>query len=86
MRVAISASLLAAGVLTGAFSALSVSPVSAQSTTTGYPYCLMTGPDQECAYTSIAQCMAARRGNVDFCEPNNLYVGNTQRSSRSRMQ
>jgi Protein of unknown function (DUF3551) len=45
-----------------------------------YPYCLMTGPAQSCAYTSMAQCLAAKRGNADFCEPNNWYSGQSGRS------
>lgn len=53
---------------------------SAQSSTTSYRYCLLTGPDQECAFNSMAQCMASRHGNQDFCEPNNRYTG----SHRSR--
>jgi hypothetical protein len=38
-----------------------------------YPYCLMTGSAEECAYNSIAQCLASKNGNADFCEPNNSY-------------
>lgn len=51
------------------------STAQAQSTTTDYPFCLFTGPAQVCAYTSMAQCMASRRGNVDFCMPNNRFTG-----------
>jgi hypothetical protein len=40
-----------------------------------YPYCLMTGPAQDCSYNSMAQCLASKRGNADFCEPNNWYGG-----------
>jgi hypothetical protein len=25
----------------------------------------------------MAQCLAAKRGNADFCEPNNQYAGNS---------
>jgi hypothetical protein len=38
-----------------------------------YPYCLMTGPAQDCSYNTMAQCLASKRGNADFCEPNNWY-------------
>ena len=48
-----------------------------------YPWCLMTEGSQECAFTSMAQCLASKHGNVDFCEPNNTYTGNT-RSHGSR--
>jgi hypothetical protein len=53
---------------------LGVSGAFAQSSSS-YPYCLMTGPAQDCTYTSIAQCVASKRGNADFCEPNNWYSG-----------
>lgn len=58
----------------------------AQSATTSYPFCLLTGPDQECAFNSMAQCMASRHGNEDFCEPNNQYSGYAyrQRGEMSR--
>src|SRR5215469_2025890 len=39
---------------------------------------LMTESSQECAFTSMAQCLASKHGNVDFCEPNNTYIGNTR--------
>jgi Protein of unknown function (DUF3551) len=45
-----------------------------------YPYCLMTGPAQDCSYNTIAQCLASKRGNADFCEPNNWYGGSRGRS------
>jgi hypothetical protein len=58
---------------------LGVSGAFAQSSS-AYPYCLMTGPAQDCTYTSIAQCVASKRGNADFCEPNNWYSGAPGRS------
>ncbi len=82
MRVALSASLLAAGLLAATFGR---SSAQAQSTTTSYRYCLLTDEAQVCAYNSVAQCMAARRGNADFCEPNNVYTGDTPHASHSRM-
>lgn len=45
-----------------------------------YPYCLMTGPAQDCTYRSMAQCQASKRGNADFCEPNNWFSGSSVRS------
>jgi ABC-type sugar transport system substrate-binding protein len=71
--ITLSASLLAAGLFAATLPASSASAQSASN----YPWCLMTGPAQSCFYTSMAQCMASRRGAVDFCEPNNTYVGNS---------
>lgn len=68
--------------LFGAALFLPVNSVQAQSTTTSYPYCLLTGPDQECAFQSLAQCMASRHGNQDFCEPNNRFEGRSPGSGR----
>ncbi len=79
MRIALSASLLAAGLLAAASSG---SPAHAQSTTTGYRYCLLTDDAQDCSYNSMQQCMASRRGNADFCQPNNQYGGGERRSYR----
>jgi hypothetical protein len=43
----------------------------------------MTESSQECAFTSMAQCLDSKHGNADFCEPNNTYTGKP-RSSGSR--
>jgi Protein of unknown function (DUF3551) len=72
-----SVSLGAAGILAAAF-ADSTSLASAQSSSS-YPFCLFTDEAQSCYYTSIAQCMASRRGAADFCQPNNTYVPNSRR-------
>jgi hypothetical protein len=45
-----------------------------------YPYCLMTDDAQDCTYNSFAQCLASKRGNADFCEPNNWYSAPANRS------
>jgi ABC-type sugar transport system substrate-binding protein len=80
MRVIkLSATMVAAGLMAAAFGG---SSAQAQSTSS-YAWCLMTGPAQSCYYTSMQQCMASRRGNVDFCEPNNTYAGPASRSMRS---
>jgi Protein of unknown function (DUF3551) len=78
MRVIVSAGLLAAGILATTIAGTSAFAQSSAS----YPYCLMTGPAQECGYTSMAECLAAKRGNADFCEPNNTYVGGERGYSR----
>jgi len=57
---------------------LGVTGASAQSSS-AYPYCLMTGSAQDCGYTSMQQCLASKRGNADFCEPNNRYTGVPER-------
>jgi hypothetical protein len=80
--IKLSAILLATGALAASFAS---SGAMAQSSSS-YPWCLMSGPAQSCYYTSMAQCMASKRGNIDFCEPNNTYAGNAaSRSSQSRM-
>jgi hypothetical protein len=69
MRSLLSAILLSAAA--GAFGAtLDVSSAAAQSGYVHHNYCLLTGPARECAYETFAQCQAAKRGNADFCEPN----------------
>jgi hypothetical protein len=60
--------------------AASCAASTAFAQSSGYPYCLMTGSAEECAYTSVAQCQAAKRGNTDFCEPNNTYSPHRGRS------
>lgn len=82
MRARIIAIVLAGALL----SILGVSPGArafAQSSA-AYPYCLMTGPAQSCGYSSMAQCLASKRGNADFCEPNNWYTGPPTGRYRSR--
>lgn len=69
--IKLSATLAAAGFIAVAFGGSGAQAQSASS----YAWCLMTGPAQSCYYTSMQQCMASRRGNVDFCEPNNTYTG-----------
>jgi hypothetical protein len=75
MRTVILAILLAA-----TFGGASASAQSGSA----YPYCLMTEDAQDCTYSSIAQCQASKRGNADFCEPNNWYSGSPGRSRAPR--
>jgi hypothetical protein len=42
----------------------------AQSGYVHHNFCLKTGSGQDCAYDSMAQCEAAKRGNADFCVQN----------------
>jgi hypothetical protein len=83
MRASIIAIVLAGALL----SILGVSIPGAQAfaqSSAAYPYCLMTGPAQSCGYSSMAQCLASKRGNADFCEPNNWYSGPSSGRYRSR--
>jgi hypothetical protein len=65
-------------VAVGLFAATFVSSSASADWSSNYPWCLMTEGSQECAFTSMAQCLASRHGNVDFCEPNNTYIGHTR--------
>jgi hypothetical protein len=62
MRVLAFATLLAATL--GSPSAF------AQGSYVHHSFCLKTGSGQECAYDSMAQCQAAKRGGGDSCMPN----------------
>jgi hypothetical protein len=68
MRAFTSAILFAAAA--AALGAFGGTPASAQSGYVHHNFCLLTGPARECAYETMDQCMAAKRGNADFCEPN----------------
>jgi hypothetical protein len=67
MRLVASAVLVSSVLLGGAFG---VSNVQAQSGYVHHNFCLLTGPARECAYQTMEQCLASKRGNADFCEPN----------------
>ena len=49
---------------------LGATPAVAQSGYVHHNFCLLTGPARECAYETMEQCLSAKRGNADFCEPN----------------
>ena len=70
----LSADSLAAGLFAATFAGSSASA----DWSSNYAWCLMTELSQECAFTSMAQCLASKHGNVDFCEANNTYIGNTR--------
>lgn len=72
--ITLSAYLIAAGLFAATFAGSSASA----DWSSNYAWCLMTESSQECAFTSMAQCLASKHGNVDFCEPNNTYIGNTR--------
>jgi Protein of unknown function (DUF3551) len=63
MRVIMIAAVLAAGAFTG-------SNAFAQGDHVHHAFCLKTGSGQECAYDSMAQCEAAKRGSADSCMAN----------------
>ena len=66
--------IIVVAALSGALWSASGAAAFAQSSA-AYPYCLMTGPAQDCFYRSMTECLASKRGNADFCEPNNWYSG-----------
>ncbi|MFZ1924430.1 MAG: DUF3551 domain-containing protein [Xanthobacteraceae bacterium] len=80
MRAIVVAAALAGALLSMVFPALGAAAFAQSSA--AYPYCLMTGPAQSCGYNSMAQCLASKRGNADFCEPNNWYSGQAGRYRR----
>lgn len=63
--------ILAVTLLTAAFSG---SSAIAQSGYVHHNFCLKTGADQDCAYDTMAQCEAAKRGNTDFCVQNSAPI------------
>ena len=42
----------------------------AQGSYVHHSFCLKTGSGQECAYDTMAQCNAAKRGGADTCVAN----------------
>jgi hypothetical protein len=71
MRLTTSAALLSSALFAAA---LSASSAQAQSGYVHHNFCLLTGPARECAYETFAQCEASKRGNADFCEPNDAPI------------
>jgi hypothetical protein len=59
--------IFVAAVLAASFAG---SSAYAQSTYVHHNFCLRTASGQECAYDSMTQCEAAKRGNADFCMQN----------------
>ncbi len=50
---------------------LAGSSAFAQGSYVHHNFCLKTGSsDQECAYDTMAQCMASKHSNTDSCIPN----------------
>jgi hypothetical protein len=76
--------LLACFLAAGLFAATFTSSSASADWSSKYAWCLMTDGSQECAFTSMAQCLESKHGNADFCEPNNTYIGN-MRSFHSRV-
>ena len=58
-------------VIAGVFAAFAGSSAFAQSSYTHHGFCLIKGgSDKECAYDTMAQCLQAKTGNTDTCQPN----------------
>jgi len=68
--------LIAAGTLIAA--SLAGSSAFAQGTYQHHAFCLLTGPNKECAYDSMAQCEAAKHGNTDQCMRNSAPMNHAQ--------
>jgi Protein of unknown function (DUF3551) len=60
--------LIAAGTLLAA--TLASHSAFAQGTYAHHTYCLKSGASQTCAFESMAQCEAAKKGNADTCVQN----------------
>jgi hypothetical protein len=60
--------LIAAGTLLAA--AFASPSAFAQSTYSHHTFCLKSGSSQNCAFESMAQCQAAKKGNTDTCVQN----------------
>lgn len=68
MRMIMAATLLAA-------SFVGSSAFAQDSSGTNRGFCLFTSSVQECDFDSMQQCLASKRGNADFCQPNNSAYG-----------
>ena len=73
--------MIAAGVLVAATVGLFQTPASAQTPSSAYRYCLMSGSHRDtvgmvlCRYNTLAQCMASRNSFGDTCYINPEYTG-----------
>ncbi len=72
---------IACGVLAAAAVGLFHTSVSAQTPSSAYRYCLMSGSHRDtagmvlCRFDTLAQCMASRNGFGDTCYINPQYTG-----------
>ena len=57
---------------------LAGSSAFAQGSYQHHTFCLITGPNKECAYDSMAQCEAAKHGNADQCVHNSAPMNHAQ--------
>jgi len=60
--------IVAAGTLLAA--TLASQSVFAQGSYMHHTFCLKSGSTQDCAYDSMSQCEAAKKGNADTCVQN----------------
>lgn len=73
--------LIVSGVLAAAAVGLMQTPASAQTPSSAYRYCLMSGSHRDtagmvlCRFDTLAQCMASRNGFGDTCYINPQYTG-----------
>lgn len=54
---------------------VTASSAFAQGDKVHHTFCLKTASAQECAYDSMPQCEASKRGNADTCVPNSPSTG-----------
>jgi len=79
--------IMSAALLSVAFDgAFGASSAVAQSGYVHHNFCLLTGPARECAYQTMEQCLAAKRGNADFCEPNGVPLNHPPARDQYRHQ
>jgi Protein of unknown function (DUF3551) len=69
-RVSTMETIMRLFVIAGLFAAFASSSAFAQGSYTHHAFCLQSGSSKECAFDSMAQCLAAKKGNKDTCEPN----------------
>jgi hypothetical protein len=67
---------IAAGTLLAA--SLAASSALAQGSYQHHTFCLISGPNKECAYDSMAQCEASKHGNADICQRNTPPMNHPQ--------
>ena len=56
--------------IAGVLAMITGSSAFAQGSYTHHSFCLQSGSSKECAYDTMAQCLQAKKGNKDTCEPN----------------
>lgn len=59
--------------IAGILAALGSSAFAQTSSYSHHAFCLIKGAsDKECAFDTMQQCLAAKTGNTDTCQPNSM--------------